>query len=246
MADTTTPNYSFVQPQVGGSTDTWGTKLNANWLAADAAIKANADAAAAAQAAVDALTFTASEVSYNNATSGLTATDVQAAIDESLGLSNKVIGEVFALWDHITGVSAPDNSGDAKYVRLTAADAYNTGLLTGESVASVSISPGEGIGGPTTTVEATATIATGPLTGQTVHLINTEESFLRPRETSGILQFDDLRSHQHALDAQRDAAEGSDDNNAEDGAPQRTWTGFTGGDETRPKNVSATFYMRIA
>ena len=32
---TTTTNYSFTLPTVGGSTDQWGTNLNANWTSID-------------------------------------------------------------------------------------------------------------------------------------------------------------------------------------------------------------------
>ena len=38
MSDTTTPNYGFDLPTVGASQDTWGGKLNANWVVADSAI----------------------------------------------------------------------------------------------------------------------------------------------------------------------------------------------------------------
>jgi len=35
MAEDNTASYSFVLPEVGGSADTWGTKLNQNWIDLD-------------------------------------------------------------------------------------------------------------------------------------------------------------------------------------------------------------------
>jgi len=39
MAETQTPNYNLIQPEVGGSSDTWGTSLNGNMAIIDAEMK---------------------------------------------------------------------------------------------------------------------------------------------------------------------------------------------------------------
>ena len=38
MSGTTTPNYNFALPTIGGNQDSWGNLLNANWTAADSVI----------------------------------------------------------------------------------------------------------------------------------------------------------------------------------------------------------------
>jgi len=120
-------------------------------------------------------------------TKRISLADAVAAI---VGQSGKAIGEPFPMWDHIPGASTPDNSGDAKFIRLTAGQAgvgeYNEGLLTDEQVS-----------GSAPLVEADAEIAVGPMAGQRVPLINTEMSFIRPGTSSGALQFDQLQAHRH-------------------------------------------------
>jgi len=188
-------------------------------------------------------------VSYNNSTSGLSAANVQAAIDEIAYKHH--VGEVFYLWDHLSGVDEPDNSGDATYIRLTANDSYNNGLLENESVS-----------GSAPKVVATAQIATGPLQGQTVHLINTEQSFLRARGTSGALQFDQgnilarVQSRIHgstgfqsegiSIPSDGSLSSWIMSDQGRDGAEGVNLRFQLSGDENHPKSVSATAYMRIA
>lgn len=98
----------------------------------------------------------------------------------------KGIGEYFGLLDHLTGVDVPDNSGSAKFIRLTAGQdgsgGYNEGLLINESIT-----------GSAPLVEATAEIATGPLAGQVVHLWNTEGRYHKPGVSSGSVANDKMQ-----------------------------------------------------
>jgi hypothetical protein len=178
---------------------------------------------------------------------------------------SKAVGEVFAIWDHLSGANAPSNAGAAKFIRLTAgqsgAGGYNEGLLTSESVS-----------GSAPLVTATAQIATGPLQGQTIPLLNTEGSFVRPGTSSGTLQFDQMQritgrggrfsgfatfnmadasgafTANQTANANVVAGQLSQQTYFQDfdsaNSPNARVSSSTSG-ETRPKNRQATYYMRV-
>lgn len=170
--------------------------------------------------------------------------------------SPKFIGEVFALQTDVTGVAAPSNDGAVKYIELTAgltgAGQQNEGLLTSESVSGSS---------PKITATAVIDHADSPMNGQTIHLINTEERFLRAGN-AGTLQ-DDQDNSVDALRTNHQASlttEGSASIPGDGSWSSKRMTGAwdTGGsesyiemkkkgnDETRPRNIGVTHYMRIA
>jgi hypothetical protein len=174
------------------------------------------------------------------------------------------IGVPIPVWDHLAGVNAPPTNQSYRYVKLTAGEdgvgEYNEDILINELVS-----------GSAPMIEATAEISLidSPLDGETIHLINTEQSFLRAGGTSGILQFDQMRKHSHRFGAETAAAGGDrsiiTSNNlsitsaATDGTSRNVSNGYQNfssvsggtdqtkfmGDETRAKNVSVTYYMRI-
>ncbi len=180
---------------------------------------------------------------------------IAAAIAENS--SALPVGMPFPVWDNLTGVTAPDNSGSEKYIKLTAGEdgvgEYNEGLLTNESVSGTA---------PLVTATADIDLAGSPLNGQTVHLINSEEAFIRARETSGALQQDQFQGHalwftgsadgyakMGAVGTTSERSAVRSDNSDPSGQEWREDAAGNGtpreGSETRSKNVSATFYMRI-
>lgn len=60
---TTTSNYGYTLPTVNGSTDTWGTSLDANWTALDGDLKTVSDAADAAATTANAALVKSSDLS---------------------------------------------------------------------------------------------------------------------------------------------------------------------------------------
>lgn len=153
------------------------------------------------------------------------------------------IGKPYPLWDHLAGVTAPPtNNPGFRYIRLTASDSYNAGVLTGETVT-----------GSAPNITATAVIndPSSPMNGETVYLINTERNFLRAG-SSGTRQSSQNASHTHATTNGSGflISNNSGVSAASSGTGSNVWgsaaaTASAGGDETRPRSIGGTFYLRI-
>lgn len=175
--------------------------------------------------------------------------DILRTVENIDDWSTQPIGVPIPIFDHIPGVPTPPTDKAYRYVKLTAgltgAGGYNNGILTSETVS-----------GAAPLVDATAVISLvgSPLDGQVVRLINTERRFIRAG-SSGELQDDAFQSHRHGYTgsdyvgrAAGTAGTGS--------APAGGYS--TGGiladgtngtprvtNETRPRNIGATYFMRI-
>lgn len=167
------------------------------------------------------------------------------------------IGVPIPLMTSLAGVTPPPTNKNYRYVKLDAADPYNSGVLTGESVT-----------GSAPLVQATAVVnlVGSPVNGQTIRLINTERRVLRAG-TAGAVENDQMQQITGstvggwiwgargtggsgaliAIDStisNRASSTGglvSMDLNFDSAMSP----GARVGNETRPKNIGVTYYMRI-
>jgi hypothetical protein len=90
MADTTTTNYGFTQPEVGGSNDTWGDKLNADLASIDTLIKELRDDVDAIGAGILAADFTNASVMTKTSAGAM----APVALAASTVLGRRATGEI--------------------------------------------------------------------------------------------------------------------------------------------------------
>lgn len=154
------------------------------------------------------------------------------------------IAELVHIEDHLVGAETPPtDSSDFRYIKLTASDSYNTGVLTGESVSGSA---------PTVTATAIISLAGSPLNGQTVQLINTERRFLRAG-APGTLEDSQNAAHTHSGPGAfvGNSATSSTPGQSTTGLVRNTTDGVntgigsSGGAEARSRNMGVTVYMRI-
>ncbi|MBB3411195.1 hypothetical protein FHT87_005148 [Rhizobium sp. BK316] len=159
------------------------------------------------------------------------------------------IGVPFPIMTH-KGATEPPTTKGYRYVKLTAADAYNTGVLTSETVSGSA---------PLVIATAVVSLAGSPMNGQTINLWNTEGRSPRPNLPIGTLQMDAFQGHAHAPPSGQVgfitsgpggsalvggstvaalAATGGPVSDGTNGTPRV-------GIETRVKNEAVPYYMRI-
>ncbi|MBX6333968.1 hypothetical protein IRY61_01345 [Candidatus Saccharibacteria bacterium] len=183
--------------------------------------------------------------------------------------SSVPIGMPFPVWTHI---GAPAPTPAENFIRLVAGQSgpggYNEGKLHSESVSGTS---------PNVTATAVINALGSPMHGQTVHLIETEERFIRAG-FSGRLQDSENLLHGHTVSGSTASAGAhshsasvviSSGGNSSGGglipgyggspttytvsvssAGEHTHTlsgttGSQGASEARPRNIGASYYMRI-
>lgn len=177
---------------------------------------------------------------------------VGAAI-EAARWTARAIGEPFQIWDHLAGAEIPPTAVDGpRFIKLSAADAYNTGLLSGETVSGTA---------PDIMATAVIALAGGPLYGQTIHLINTERRFLRGG-ASGDIEADAIRNIKSGDFEMQAALANVGGPIVNTSSPTKNWVlasdlallrsvrfdasaAVPTAAENRPRNISGTYYMRI-
>lgn len=179
--------------------------------------------------------------------------------------TSKAVGEPFGIFTHLAGVVEPPTTNpNYRFIKLTAADAYNTGVLTSEAVSGSS---------PLVTATAVISLAGSPVNGQTVDLMNTSRRVLRAG-SSGTAEADTLQGHGFgdpdqptfqyfnqvnqrsggnatsdfsSLGASTDSGDSTGAGSRARVSPVSDGTNGTPrvGNETRAKNIGITYYMRI-
>lgn len=116
-------NYNFTLPTVGGSANTWGTSLNANWTLLTEVLDGTH---ATLVVNIDNYTADGLTITNNNA-----STDPTTITCETITIQGKVTEEIYALGTSGTQNVDPDN-GTIQTIAMTGNVTIGDGLSNGE------------------------------------------------------------------------------------------------------------------
>ena len=164
------------------------------------------------------------------------------------------IGVPIPVFDNLVGVSVPPTTSTYRYIKLSAGDPYNAGVLSFESVTGTA---------PLVQALATISLAGSPMNGQVVDLMNTSRRVIRGG-SAGVAENDAFQSHWHdywyadggrttgssLTDGLNAPATLKDTRGATFARVRDAITDGVNGtprvaNETRTKNIGATYYMRV-
>ena len=156
MADTTTTNYAFTKPEVGASSDTWGTKLNTNWDDLDTdlatlAVKTNnlSDLASASTARTNlglGTAATSAATAFEAADTDISKTDVAETRSASINMADNVLQR-----PELKDYSETKVAMGANDVDLSAGNVF-TKTISGATTLTFSNPPATGKGGAFTLI----------------------------------------------------------------------------------------------
>ena len=158
------------------------------------------------------------------------------------GWATQPIGVPIPIFDNLAGTSPPPTGNGYRYIKLTAADAYNSGAVVSESVSGSA---------PLVSATGVISVAGSPINGLTVRLINTERRVLRAG-SAGVIEQDALQDHTHTMPlAGTDNTAGYNafkmvaNIEANGNTPSVNGANARVATETRVKNIGVTYYMRV-
>lgn len=130
--------------------------------------------------------LTAGDKVYVYVLSTFSAADTISPTHADFSWYARAIGEVFMINEALVGAAIPPaNHSVLSFIKLTkdltGSGQYNEGKLSTQSVTGSS---------PLILATAVISLSDSPMNGETIHLLNTEERILRPRESANALQND--------------------------------------------------------
>jgi hypothetical protein len=121
MADGTTTNYSWTQPEVGASADTWGTKLNTNWGSVDTLLGGVTNTEFLI---LDGATITTAELNYVSGVTSAIQTQINAKVGAAYTGNVDITGE-FKATSYNESYAAVTSTASATTINCEAGNTFS-------------------------------------------------------------------------------------------------------------------------